>query len=161
MINLPQFKNAKLNQLVTAIRELQDASGTAASSSTESHEPQKDMFANVFDAEIDGVNAGGDRYSWHEVTNISGAVATFTDGRSCNSADDGSAAVEVNGWLFVPAGKRVRMVEIRDGDTMRYEFVNPVPPPADQTGATDYILGYSGSAQDFTWYLQNTCTPPE
>lgn len=118
-----------------------------------------DVYFRVFDAELDGSDGDtGMLNTWHEVIDDGGSMVTFGD-RLCDDPADSSAAIEINGWEWIPAGLRVRMIETEDVDGMRYEFLMPIPPPPLQDGSTDYILGYDSASQQMKWVATSTACP--
>lgn len=121
--------------------------------------PKPDIYQRVFHAEIDGSGTDGSKHTWHEVMDDGGTFSDFGD-RECDDATHLSAAIEINGWKFVPAETLVVMIETRDTDGMRYEFVySPLPPPL-QDGTKDYLWGYSATDKAAKWVETGTTCPP-
>lgn len=117
-------------------------------------------IVRTFLAKITGSGTDGSMHTWDHQTNIGQAIAPFgtpgTDSLQCTDATDDSAAIEMNGWKFVPAGTIVTMFEIDDDTDCRYQFIVPIPAPPTQDGSTDYILGYSSASKSMAWLETNT-----
>lgn len=133
----------------TPVNELAARVDTLASRTAGPH-PLRPYFFSAITA-----SSGAD-HSWQEQYVTDSGVIDFTGGRA--ASDRG---VEIQGWENVPDTAVTIMFCYDIPGSTQYAFMLAPPPPPDQSGATDYILGYDGATQQYKWYEQNTCTPPE